>query len=127
MGMDGRQMFRQHDAFDGKTFLGFLKKVHRKFGRLCLFMDRASQHRRTKVVLQYIGRNRKTLRVRWIPVGSPEFNVMEECWRQGAKDLSTLPVFPTTLKGLKETLARYYRARRFHLDMRRFLLTGRCQ
>lgn len=126
MSIDDRQIFRQYDTFNGRNFLDFLKKAHRKFKKLYLFMDRASQHAKTKAVLQYIRRNRSTLRVRWFPVGSPEFDVMEECWRQGEKDLSTSPTFPTTLKDLKRTLAKYYRTRRFHLNMRRFLLTKRC-
>src|SRR5438445_6632990 len=33
IGIDGIQLFRQYDAFDGPSFLAFLKKLHRKFGR----------------------------------------------------------------------------------------------
>ena len=73
----------------------------------------------------YLRKNRKTLRVRWIPTASPEFDMMEECWRQGEKDLGSLPVFPTSLEDLKRTLAEYYRTTRFNLDMRSFLLTKR--
>lgn len=124
--IDGRQFFRQYAAFDGPSFLGFLKKAHRRFGRQYLFLDRANQHRRTKIVTDYMKLNRRTLRVRWIPTASPEFDMMEECWRQGEKDLSALPVFPTDLRDLKRFLARYYRTRRFRLDMRSFLLTKRC-
>lgn len=125
IGINGTQSFRQYDAFDGPSFLDFLKKVHKKFGRQYLFLDRAIQHKRTKIVTDYMAQNRKTLRVKWIPIASPEFDVMEECWRQGEKDLSALPVFPTTLPELRKFLARYYRTRRFHLDMKSFLLTCR--
>ena len=124
--IDGIQLFRQYDAFDGPSFLDFLKKMHKKFGRQYLFLDKANQHRRTKIVTDYLNQNRKTLRVRWIPTASPEFDMMEECWRQGEKDISTLPVFPTSLGELKRFLAKYYRTRKFNLDMRRFLLTDRC-
>ena len=124
--IDGTQFFRQYDVFDGPSFLDFLKKLHRKFGMLYLFLDKAPQHGRTKIVTDYLRENRKTLRVRWIPTASPEFNAMEECWRQGEKDLSALPVFPMSLDELKRFLARYYRTRRFGLDMRSFLLTRRC-
>ena len=125
MSLDGRQLFRQYKKFNGRSFLDYLKKAHRKFRKLYLFMDRAPQHRNTRKVLNYIKENRKTIRVRWFPVGSPEFNVMEECWRQGEKDLSSLPIFPTSLGKLKRFLAKYYRTRRFNLDMRSFLLTKR--
>lgn len=125
--VDGTQFFRQYETFDGLSFLDFLKKLHRKFGgRLYLFLDKANQHKKTKIVTDYLRKNRKTLRVRWIPTASPEFDMMEECWRQGEKDLSALPVFPTSIDQLKKFLAKYYRTRRFNLDMRSFLLTNRC-
>ena len=54
---------------------------------LYLFLDRAKHHHKTEKVLAYMSRNRATLRVRWIPVGSPAFNVMEEYWRQMDNDL----------------------------------------
>jgi transposase len=127
IGIDGTQFFRQYEMFDGESFLDFLKKLHKRFGRLYLFLDKARQHHHTKIVTDYLRKNRETLRVRWIPTASPEFNVMEECWRQGEKDLSSLPVFPTALEELKRFLAKYYRTRRFDLDMRSFLLTERCR
>lgn len=124
--ISGRQFFRQYEKFNGETFLDYLKKLHKKYGKLYLFMDKAKQHYDTNIVTDYLRANRKTLRVRWIPTASPEFNEMEECWRQGEKDLGRLPVFPTSIKDLKQTLAKYYRTRRFHLDMKKFLLTKRC-
>ena len=124
--IDGTQFFRQYDTFDGVSFLDFLKKLHRKFGRLYLFLDKARQHHKTKIVTDYLRKNRKTLRARWIPTASPEFNMMEECWRQGGKDLSAQTIFPTSLEELTGFLSKYYRTRRFNLDMRRFLLTNRC-
>ena len=78
------------------------------------------------MVTDHLRRNRKTLGARWIPTASPELNAMEECWRQGEKDLSALPIFPASVEQLKGFLARYYRMRRFNLDMRKFLLTDRC-
>ena len=30
--IDGTQLFRQYETFDGPSFLDFLKKLHRKFG-----------------------------------------------------------------------------------------------
>jgi len=51
MSLDGRQLFRQYKKFNGRSFLDYLKKVHRKFRKLYLFMDRAPQHRKTRDVL----------------------------------------------------------------------------
>jgi transposase len=125
--LDGRQFFRQYDKFNGETFLDYLKKLHRHFGKLYLFMDKAKQHYDTDIVTEYLKANRRTLRVRWIPTASPEFNMLEECWREGEKDLCRLPVFPITNEELKSILADYYRTRRFskHLGMKKFLLTNR--
>ncbi len=59
-------------------------------------------------------------------MASPEFDAAEECWRQAEKDLAALPVFPLSVDDLKKFLARYFRTRRFGLDMRQFLLTEKC-
>jgi hypothetical protein len=42
--IEGKQLFRQYDIFNGDTFLEFLKKIHHKFPKCYLFMDR---HRHT--------------------------------------------------------------------------------
>ncbi len=124
MDMQGEQIFRQYDSFDGESFLDFLKQVHRRYGRLYLFLDKAKQHYKTKKVLEYIRRNRATLRVRWIPVGSPAFNVMEECWRQMDNDMLALTLY-SSLGMLKLEIGEYLRTKRFKLDMTKFLLTNR--
>jgi hypothetical protein len=120
--LDGRQFFRQYDVFNGETFLDYIKKIYRHYGKLYLFMGRAKQHYDTDIVTEYLRANRKTLRVKRIPVASLEFNMPEECWREGEKDLCRLPVFPTAKEELKSILAKYYRTRRFstRLDMKRF-------
>ncbi len=69
-----------------------------------------------------MGRNRTTLRVRWIPVGSPAFNVMEECWRQMDDDMLALR-FYSSLGRLRMEMGEYLRTKRFRLDMANFLLT----
>lgn len=125
MDIHGRQIFRQYDAFNGETFLDFLKKVQGKYdGRLYLFLDRAKQHYRTKIVRECMSKNRATLRVRWIPVGSPAFNVMEECWRQIDNDLLALR-FYSSLGKLKLEVGEYLRTKRFKLNTVSFLLTNR--
>jgi transposase len=127
LSLDGRQLFRQYAYFNEDAVLDFLKKVHRKFRKLYLFLDRARQHYRSAKVHGYLQRNRRTLRVRWFPIGSPEFNVMEECWRQLDNDLLASRYYPS-FPDLKTTIASYLRTRRFNLDMRRYLLTNRgCQ
>ncbi len=125
MDMQGRQVFRQYCSFNGENFLDFLKKVHKTYGgRLYLFLDRARQHYRTKKVREYMRKKRETLRVRWIPVGSPAFNVMEECWRQMDNDMLALRLY-SSLGRLRAEIGEYLRTKRFRLDMTNFLLTDR--
>ena len=38
---DGRMMFRQYDRFDMHAFARFLKAAVRRFGRICIILDRA--------------------------------------------------------------------------------------
>ena len=61
--MEGKkQLFRQYDVFNGETFLNFLKKIHAKFPKCYLFMDKASSpHYRSKKVLKYFEENKDTL------------------------------------------------------------------
>jgi transposase len=124
LSLDGRQLFRQYAYFNEDTCLDFLKKIHRKFRKLYLFLDRAPQHYKSEKVLQYLRKNRATLRVRWFPVGCPEFNVVEECWRQTDNALLASRYYPS-FPDLKTTIASYLRTRRFNLNMRRYLLTNR--
>ncbi len=58
MNIDGKQIFRQYDIFDGDTFLKFLKKIHAKFPKCYLFMDKAS-HYKSKKVKAYFEENRE--------------------------------------------------------------------
>jgi hypothetical protein len=53
------QLFRQYNKFNGETFLNFLKKIHAKFPRCYLFMDKASSpHHKSKKVRQYFEENK---------------------------------------------------------------------
>jgi transposase len=124
MDIEGRKIFRQYETFNGENFLDFLKQIHRKYGMLYLFLDRAKQHYKTKIVREYMKKNGATLRVRWIPVGSPAFNVTEECWRQMDNDMLTLR-FYSSLGRLSVEIGEHLRTKRFNLNMTSFLLTNR--
>ena len=76
--IEGNQLFRQYNKFNGETFLNFLKKIHTKFPRCYLFMDKASPHYKSKKVLKYFEENKDTIIPVYLPTASPEFMVMEE-------------------------------------------------
>jgi len=33
--------------------------------------------------MEYLQKNNKDIQIEYFPVGSPEFNPVEECWKQG--------------------------------------------
>jgi transposase len=76
--IEGKQLFRQYAVFNGDTFLEFLKKIHSKFSRCYLFMDKASPHYKSKKVKAYFEENRDRLILIYLPTASPEFMIIEE-------------------------------------------------
>ena len=119
--LGGKQLFRQYDKFNGDTFLDYLKKLHTKFPRCYLFMDKASPHYKSKKVLKYFEENRDTLIPIYLPTASPEFMVMEEVWKIAKGDLLVLKYYKS-FADLKEKISEYFRTKRFGLDMRNYLL-----
>ncbi|CAN5809558.1 hypothetical protein BH23THE1_BH23THE1_13370 [soil metagenome] len=76
--IEGKQIFRQYDKFNGDTFLDFLKIIHHKFPRCYLFMDKASPHYRSRKIKDYLDQNKDTLIPVYLPTASPEFMMLEE-------------------------------------------------
>ena len=120
LAMKGKQLFRQYDAFNQYTFLDYLKQVSKRLGKVIMFADRARQHL-SKKVLEYLEENKGAIRMVYLPKGSPQFNAVEECWRQGKHDLLVSKCYHR-FTDLKSTISRYYRTRRFNLDVVKYLL-----
>ncbi len=77
--LKGRQLFRQYDKFNQQdTFLDYLKQIKKKLGKVILFTDRARQHQSNKIK-KYLEKNKNSIRIFYLPKGSPEFNAVEEC------------------------------------------------
>ena len=119
LSLDGKQLFRQYDRFDSHSFITYLEEVRKKFKKFIMFVDRATQHR-SKEVKEYLQRNVDNVRVEYFPVGSPELNAVEECWRQGKYNL--LSDYYPNFQSLKRGNLQYYRTRRFNLDIKKYLL-----
>jgi transposase len=118
--LDGRQLFRQYETFDQYSFISYLWKLKRRFHKLILFLDRAPQHCRSKRVRAYLERNNDVMTVEYLPKGSPEFNTVEECWRQGKDDLLVSKYYPS-FTNLKAAITGYYRTKRFNLNIAKYL------
>ena len=95
-------------------------KSEKKFGKGHLsYRDRARQHL-SKKVQEYLKENNDSIRIIYLPKGSPEFNAVEECWRQGKHDLLVSKYYPR-FTDLKSSISKYYRTRRFNLDVVKYL------
>ena len=70
------------ERFDSESFIEYLEQVKKKFKKFVMGADRATQHK-SKMVKEYLQRNMETIKLEYFPVGSPVFNAVEECWRQG--------------------------------------------
>ena len=120
--MEGnKQLFRQYDKFNGDTFLDYLKKIHAKFQKCYLFMDKASPHYTCKKVIKYFEDNKDTLIPVYLPTASPEFMVMEQIWNMAKRDLLVLKYY-ASFADLKNKASKYFRTKRFNLNMRNYLL-----
>jgi transposase len=119
LSLEGKQLFKQYDKFNSSTFIDYLKRVQKRFGKCIIFVDRATSHC-SKITRKFLNANKDTIRVEYFPVGSPEFNAVEECWRQGKyRILSTYyPLFDV----LKSTMSYYYRTTRFNLDIVKYMM-----
>ena len=103
-------------------FLRYLKELQRKFRKLLLFIDRAAaQHRSSIMIRKYLEENKDVIRVEYLPKGSPDYNAVEECWRQGKDDLLVSKYYPK-FPNLKCAIANYYRTKRFKLEITKYML-----
>jgi transposase len=120
LAMEGKQLFRQYDVFNQHSFPDCLKQARRRLGKVVMFADRARQHR-SKKVREWLEENKDAVRTVCLPKGSPEFNAVEECWRQGKHDLLVSKYY-SRFTDLKSTISKYYRTMRFNLDIVKYLL-----
>jgi transposase len=84
-------------------------------------MDKASPHYNSKKVLKYFEQNRDTLVPVYLPTASPEFTVIEEIWNIAKRDLLVINYYPSFVD-FKNKISRYFRTKRFNLNMRNYLL-----
>ena len=119
LSLDGKQLFKQYDEFNSKTFVDYLKQVQKRFGKFIIFVDRATPHC-SKITTRFLDSNKDTIRLEYLPVGSPEFNAVEECWRQGKYHI--LSTYYPMFADLKYNICCYYRTTRFNLDIVKYLM-----
>jgi transposase len=119
LSLDSKQLFRQYSKFNSSTFVDYLKQIQKRFGKCIVFVDRARPHC-SKITRKFLAENKDTIRLEYFPVGSPEFNAVEECWRQGKYYI--LSNYHSYFKNLKYAITIYYRIKRFQLEITKYLL-----
>ena len=84
-------------------------------------MDKASPYYKSRKVKKYFEGNNDTLIPVYLPNASPEFMILEEVWNMAKNDLLVLSYYPS-FADLKNKISRYFRTKRFNLNMRKYLL-----
>jgi hypothetical protein len=85
-------------------------------------MDKATPHYACKKVIKYFEDNKDALIPVYLPTAaSPEFMVMEKVWNIAKRDLLVLKCY-SSFTDLKNKISRYFRTKRFNLNMRNYLL-----
>lgn len=119
--MGGKQLFRQYNKFNTETFLDFLKRIHSKFPKCYLLMDKASPHYISRKIKDYLEENKDTLIPIYLPTASPEFMILEEVWNIAKRELLVLQHY-SSFEDFKQKISCYFRTKRFGLNMRNYLL-----
>lgn len=117
---DGRQLFRACQAGNSENTIGYFKELKKKFGKMLLYIDRAPWHK-SKLVQNYLEKERTHIRVVWFPPGWPELNPVEECWKQGKNGDDLGKAFYSRFTEFTHAVTKYYRTKRFHLNLYNYL------
>jgi len=70
-----------------RRYARFLKDLHRAWSKVFLIADNAPWHKGREVAA-FLKANRKTFRVLYFPLYTPELNPVEQCWKPARKVLS---------------------------------------
>ena len=114
---DDRRMFRQYDRFDMHAFARFLKAAVRRFGRICIILDRAPQHR-AKMICHLVERM-EGLTLKFLPAATPEISAIEPYWKGLKRKVLDVPY--TSLTMLRKAITTYTRYAKPNLDVETFL------
>jgi transposase len=79
---DARFDFAFADVFNGYTFLGFLKRLVRRYRRkVILIIDNAPCHNLEAEGVAWLAAHRHRIELHRLPAYSPEFNAIEGVWK----------------------------------------------
>ena len=121
LSMNGQQMFRLYNTFNSETFLECVKQLVYKYKKIVIILDNAAPHK-SKQIKDFLRENNENVKFIYLPVGSPEHNAVEGCWKAGKYDLSDR-YFETT-EEKNNVISEYFRTTRFKLSVWNHLFRG---
>ena len=100
---DGRSMFRQYDKFDMHAFAKFIRAAVRKFGKICLILDKAPQHRAK--MIRRLADEIDGLTLKFLPTATPEISAMRHIGRisSARRWMCHMPIWACYAKPLPNT------------------------
>ncbi len=72
---DGKYFFVRYDRFRKEEFVDFLRKAHKKFGKILMILDGAPQHRANDVKAELASLD--GLELAFLPPGCPDLSAIE--------------------------------------------------
>ncbi len=115
---DGTRLMRQYGKFDDPTFVRYLKEVRRKWGKVLLVTDNASQHKHREV-RQYLEEH-DGLEILYLPTATSKLSAVESVWKDAKYRLVTSEHYET-LEDLTHAVSEYFRTCSIRLDIYKFL------
>lgn len=82
-----------YDKINSNTFIKFLKSAHKRYGKICLFLDNAAPHK-SKKVQEFVELCNGEIILNFLPPYTPELNPIEMMWRE-MKRILAQHVYPT--------------------------------
>ena len=114
----GARLMRQYGRFDGPTFVRYPKEVRRKWGKVLLVTDNASQHKHMEVrkyLEEYDG-----LEILYLSTATPKPGAVKSVWKDAKYRLVTSEHYET-LEDLTHAVSEYFRTCSIRLDIDKFL------
>ena len=95
-------------------------ELRQRFGKVAIMLDRAPAHRSNNTK-EFIKKQNGTIKLLYIPKGSPYLSVVEEYWHMAKHDLLVSEYY-RTFDDMRDVISTYFRTHRFGFDVMMFLM-----
>ena len=118
---NGTRLMRQYERFDGHTFVRYLREVRRKWGKVLLVTDNASQHKH-RDVKKYL-KSHDEVKILYLPTATPRLSAVESVWKDAKYRLAISEHYETR-EDMVHAISEYFRTCPIRLDIYKFLYRG---